>query len=164
MLFKPSQCYDPFSGLLWWLDYYNIQCHWDDSLLYQYHCRGVSPDYIHRLRCLNGRVLGIDGRTTTPRGCNFFSHELINILGGPCKAQSFYQEVMARQLPIARWKVGALRSYSARGYLGQQLIIFPGKKIVAVRLIRARGLGENEVDPFHDFGALVEDLAYRMGL
>jgi hypothetical protein len=163
-MFKPSQSCDPFSGLLWWLDYYNIECYWDDPLLHYYYCRGISPDYIQRLNSLNGRVIGIDGRTVTPRGCNFFSNELIYTLGGWEKASHFYEQISSMQLPIARWKVGKLRSYSARGYLGQQLIIFPGKKIVAVRLIRSRGRGEKDVDPFHDFGALVEQLAYRMGI
>lgn len=159
---SPGQTCDPFSGHLWWLDYYNIQCYWDDPLLNRYLSCGISPDFVSRLRSLQGRIIDINGRTTTPRGSNILSPDLINLLGGPDRAETFYLQVRSRQLPMAHWKVGSLKSFSARGYLGQQLIVMPYKNMVGVRQIRARGKGEDEVDPFHDFGAFVEELAYRI--
>ena len=159
---SPGQTCDPFSGHLWWLDYYNIQCYWDDPLLNRYLSCGISQDFVSRLRSLQGRIIDINGRTTTPRGSNILSPDLINLLGGPDRAETFYLQVRCRQLPMAHWKVGSLKSFSARGYLDQQLIVMPYKKMVGVRQIRARGKGEDEVDPFHDFGAFVEELAYRI--
>lgn len=155
---SPGQCYDPFYGLSWWIDYYNIECYWDDALLNDYQNSGVGIEFVQRLRGLQGRIVNLDGRTTTPIGRNIFSQEVISILGGQECADCFYQQVRCLHLPFARWRTGCIKSIAARGYQGQQLIIFPEKRIVAVR----QSKGGNDDDTFNDFAALVEELAYRM--
>lgn len=162
-LTTPSHALEPFHGLLWWMDYYNVACWWDAELLQMYEMHGVNPCYVRILRQLNGRVMDMHGRTVTPRGSRFFSNEMVRLLGGPEHADAFVQEVRAKHLPIAKWEVGGLKSFSARGAMGQQLIVFPGQKVVAVRQVRGACDCEEQVDPFHDLGSLVEELIYRMG-
>jgi CubicO group peptidase (beta-lactamase class C family) len=155
---QPGQSYDPFYGLSWGIEYYNIECYWDDCLLEDYQNAGVNYEFVQRLRSLQGRVVHIGGRTTTPTGRNIFSQEVISLLGGDECADCFYQQVRCLQLPFAKWRIGSIKTITARGDQGQQLIIFPGKNIVAVR----QSKGGNDCDTFNDFAALVEELAYRM--
>lgn len=151
---------NPFSGCLWWLDYHSVQVYWDEPLLKQYEAAGISPEYIQRLRGLQGQLIEIWDRVTFPTGDILFSKELINQLGGPDSAWDFYSQVNARQLPQARWSVSGLRSYSATGYEGQQLIVYPSKQVIAVRQKRHKG---EICDSFPDFGSLVERLIYCQG-
>ena len=159
----PSHTLEPFHGLLWWMDYNNVSCWWDEELLRAYELHEVDPCFVAFLRSLNGRVMEMHGRTVTPRGANFFSDEMVNLMGGHQKVDAFIQQVREKHLPVAKWQVGSLKSFSARGNRGQQLIVFPGKKVVAVRQMRIAPSNEGQGDPFHDFGALVEELIYRMG-
>lgn len=160
LLCKPVSSFDPYCGHLWWTDYYNVEAYWDDELLDQYVEADINPDYISNLRRLQGRIVNLNGRTTTPSGCNFFNTQMIELLGGMEAADKFFIHIKERGVPFARWRVGALKSFSARGSGGQQLIVIPDKKVVAVRLSHVR---KGCWDPFHDFGALVDELAYRMG-
>lgn len=153
---------DPFSGKLWWMNYYDVSCHWDESLLDAYLKGRLGPDVLMRLRSLQGRVLHMDGRHLVPRGHKYFNPEVISILGGVDKTESFVNAAKQNGLPIARWNVGKMSSYAARGWLGQQLIIFPEKNVVAVRLISANDANQETADSFHDLTALVEELIYRM--
>jgi len=163
LLTCPGQHIEPFCGMLWWMDYYNVECWWDDALLQQYGYAGISPQFVGALRSLNGRVMDMNGCVRTPWGSNFFNGETVDLLGGNECAESFMWQVRQQGYPVARWRAGSMKSFSARGYLGQQLIIFPGRKIVAVRQTRSRGVDDDQVDLFHDFGALVEELSYKMG-
>ena len=115
LISQPSQCYDPYYGLAWWIDYYNVECYWDDCLLEAYVNGGVSEAFVQRLRSLQGRIVHINGRTTTPVGRNIFSPEVISLLGGQECADSFYQQVHRLQLPFARWRVGCVKSIAAQG-------------------------------------------------
>lgn len=151
---------NPFSGYLWWLDYHCVQVYWDEPLLKQYECAGISPEYIQRLRSLQGQLLDVRDRVNFPTGDILFSKELMNYLGGPDNAYDFYCQVNSKQVPQARWSVSGLRSYSANGYEGQQLIVYPSKQVIAVRQIRHKG---PTCDSFPEFGALVEQLIYCQG-
>lgn len=152
---------NPFSGLLWWLDYHSVQVYWDEPLLKQYEAAGISPEYVQRLRSLQGQILDVRDRINFPTGDILFSNELMGFLGGPEKAYDFYCQVNARQLPQARWVTSGLRSFSAYGHEGQQLIVFPGKNVIALRQKRHKGLQVS--DNFPEFGALVEQLIYCQG-
>lgn len=158
LLSCPCQCFDPFYGLSWWIDYHDVECYWDDELLNRYQCAGVNPHYIARLRSLQGRVLHVNSHMTMPEGCNFFSEELVCLFGARACVDSFYQEVKSLHLPFAKWRVGCVKSFSAKGYQGQQLIILPDKNLVGVRQSKR----DSGCDTFQDFGALLEELAYRM--
>lgn len=157
LMISPGCFGEPFCGMLWSLNFYNVECWWDSQLLQQYQECGIEPQYIQCLQSLQGRVMNMDGRIITPRGYNFFCKEMITLLGGSDRAENFISQVRSCHLPIARWSVGAMKSFSARGQQGQQLAIYPSQKVVAVRLTRS-----TTADPFHDFEALVEDLVYNM--
>ncbi len=155
----PGQSDFPFYGLLWWINYYSVACYWDDCLLNQYCIAGVSQEFIQRLKGLDGRLVYIDGSPS--KSSNYLSREVIDILGGDQNADQFFQQIKEKNLPLARWNEGSLRAFAARGYKGQQLIVLPGKKIVAVRQIHV--CKANGEDTFNDFGALIEELAYYLG-
>ncbi len=162
-ILKPHQCVNPFYGVLWWLNYYNIGCYWDDPLLEQYECAGIQPAFIQRLRSLEGCVVNLEVHSTTPWGCNYFGQEVFDILGSKENVELFWKQANENHLPFARWHIGGVRSFAAKGFKGQQLVVFPGMKIVAVRQKNSCGTNENEGDSFPDFEALVEELAYRIG-
>lgn len=152
-----SQPMDPFSGFIWQLNYYSTSCWWDDELLDQYECCGVDAEFIKRLRGLSFRAIPVENTVCgTP-----FNQEIVDLFEGKENTGIFCQQVGQCQLPNARWKVGSLKSYATAGNTAQQMIIFPEKKVVAVRLIRHREC-DDKVDLFCDFGALIEKLIYGM--
>jgi hypothetical protein len=161
---RPSQEINPFYGLLWFIDYYNIDCWWDQTLLQQYVAAGVDPVLVQRLSCLCGKVINCTGRCKNPMACKFWGKELARTLGGKQYCDYFFKQLQQCRLPLAKWKVGGMKSYSARGYQGQQLIIYPSYKLVGVRQVAVNSLNANCIDPFEDFGPLLEELAWELGL
>jgi CubicO group peptidase (beta-lactamase class C family) len=148
LMLQPGQRYEPGSGMLWWIDYYNVECYWDESLLKGYQTAGIDKEFIDRLHSLQGRVIDYD--------------KLTECLGGKDKIHQFNQQIESQKVPFALWTVGGIRSYSARGSGGQQLLIFPHKNLVAVRQKIVSCKDGQTMDPFADFISLVQDLAEQM--
>ena len=159
-MLSQGQACNPFAGIFWWIDYYCVQCYWDETILKEYECGGISPEYIERLRSLQGRIIDLRDRVKFPTGDLFFSNILMNCLGGPEKACDFYKQVISKQLPLARWCVSGKKSYFSQGYFGQQLIVIPSNSLIAVRQARPK---ETTCDDFADFGSLVDELIHCQG-
>lgn len=157
---SPSQGFDPFFGFQWWLEYYDIAVWWDEDLLRIYQKSGVSPDLVHLLRCLDGRVVHFGGQVFGTHIIRLWGPELVKTLGGEAMVQKLLCETLPRGLPLARFKPGKVKSIIARGKEGQQLIIMPDSELVAVRL---KGLWEavddEYVDTFEDLPDLLDALS-----
>lgn len=164
LIMTQGQSYNPFGAHLWWIDYYSVQCYWDDGLLKRYESAGIAPEYVQRLRALQGQVITIQDRVKNPTGDLFFSNTLMKYLGGPEKAREFYYHVVCKQLPPTLWTVSGARSFFTQGYFGQQLIVIPSKNVIAVRQARPKGSPDSSsIDTFADFGSIIDELIHCQG-
>jgi|694.fasta_scaffold12777_7 CubicO group peptidase (beta-lactamase class C family) len=154
---QPGQPFNPFCGWMWGLNYHTAFCWWEDELIDRYRCCGVDLPFIKALEALHGRVFQIDGCTAFTGDGVLIPQQLAEVFGGYESARAFFNQVERCHLPTANWKVGGLKSYEALAHSGQQLIIFPEKNIVAVRLLQPSGM---PFDEFSDFGPLVNQLTY----
>lgn len=153
-----SQSCNPFYGMLWWLDYNRLNIWWDEALLDQYAAEGVSEAFVLALRRLNGQVFAFEGLISYGNFYERCASQLSASFGGDMAVYNFISEVESKGLPLCRWDEGELRSFSARGYLGQQLMVMPQDKLVAVRLARSCGQMDGRLDTFADFEGLLDEL------
>jgi CubicO group peptidase (beta-lactamase class C family) len=159
----PSQTFTPFYGALVWLGYMTLDLYWDQPLLNSYRACGVPEAYVAALESMNGRVLKLQGHINYSNFQQYCAVELVPIFGSCEAVYDFFQLVESAGLPIASWNEGHLRTVAARGYLGQQLIIFPDEQLIGVRLSSTCGPREG-ADTFADFESLLVELLYQMGL
>lgn len=161
-MIRPSQTLDPFFGFQWQLDFYSTSCWWDENLLNEYSRYGVDKQFVLALKALCGRVIEMPAFSKKTEGCHHFDEQVIRLLGGIENTEKFCEQVQQCHLPLANWKVGSLMSYEAVSHSGQQLIVIPDRKVVAVRLVHSRDCC-GSADPFSDFRRLVGQLTYGMG-
>jgi hypothetical protein len=154
-LFSPSQQFDPFFGLQWDLDLYDVACWWDQELLDLYRSVGVEPVLIDHLQKLNGRVLHFGGYVHNGDLMSIRGSDPIELLGGEEGMQLLVHQVRANGVPLARFKAGKVKAAIARGADGLQWVIMPGQQIVGVRVPLRGAL----LDSYSDFPTLLSLLA-----
>lgn len=159
---QPTQHFTPFYGSLWWLGYYSMNLHWDCELINQYAASGISMNYIDALNKLQGQVLKFEGHVCYGNFIQQAAPQLEACFGSSQAVYDFFAQVESKGLPIGRWEVGQLKSISARGYLGQQLIIFPVEKLVAVRLTNTIAETNEQNDTFPELESWLALLVYEM--
>lgn len=164
LISSPSQSLNPYIGLLWFLDFKSVDFWWDEPLLAQYQKKGVTPRFIALLRSLQGQVFTSYKAYMSRCGPTVLNEEIIAQLGGPDAAAQFIKELYDLHLPVANWRVGALHSVRARGINGQELVVYPGTKVITVRQIRGREAYTPSGDPFPDFNEYMNDLIHCMDL
>lgn len=160
---QPSQSVNPFYGFLWWLDYCSMDVYWDKSLIDYYRKQGVTECYLKSLEQLNGQVFTFLGHVSYGNFNKKCAAQLAPTFGSEDQVYRFFIELESKGLPLARWNEGELKSFSARGYLGQKLTILPSEKIVAVRLARSCGQSGCGIDTFADFDEVLEELVNELG-
>lgn len=156
-----SQPYMPFYGALVWLGYYTIDFYWDQTLIDQYKAAGIPCKYIEALDILQGQVIHLKGHVNYGNYRDLCALQLASIFGSPEDVGTFFQLVENCGLPIARFEPGHLVTIAARGYGGQQLIIFPDAQLIGVRLAPTCG-ADQPLDTFPDFECLLGELVYEM--
>lgn len=164
MISSPGQRFNPYMGLLWYLDYTTVDFWWDEPLLAKYEARGINRCFVNALRSLQGRVLTSQKVYMTSCGPTFLNEEIIAKLGGHKAAALFVKQVYDAGLPLGNWQEGPLRSVSAWDENGQELVIYPDKKVITVRQLRGTSGSGPKGDPFPDFNDYVRDLIYCMDL
>lgn len=157
-LLRPGQTLDPSYGFLWHLDFNTLQCFWDEKIFEEYRCNQINEDCICKLKCLGEHVHPVHQCT-----CNLTETEISSLLDDDKLAQIFCSQVASKNLPIARWRVGTVSSFSSYGDKGQQLIVWPSKQLIAVRLVPPNCDFET-LDCFADLKCLLEQLAYCMDM
>lgn len=159
---QPSQPYTPFYGPLWWLGFYSLDLYWDEDLLKFYAESGIPIEYVQSLESLDGRILKFEGHVCYGNFVQQCIPQLLPYFQSPEAIRDLFCLIESKGLPIGRWEAGKLKSISARGYLGQQLIIFPEENLVAVRLSSCAGGTDENPDSFSDLESFIACLIYEM--
>ncbi|MBA3239445.1 MAG: serine hydrolase [Parachlamydiaceae bacterium] len=133
MLLLPSQTNNPFLGMQWQLELYETACWWDDELLETYRQFGIDDFIVTKLAALEGRVLYCSGQFFGTYYLVFSPNDLATAFGSQENADAFILAAQSKGLPLARFKQGGVKSISAIGQGGQQLLIFPRENLIAVR-------------------------------
>lgn len=162
LMLQPSQLFTPFYGPLWWLGYYSISIHWDSDVLDQYDAAGIPCEYIQALQNTQGRVLVLEGHICYGNFLQQCVPQLAPYFGSQQAVYDFFAMVESKGLMLGKWDTGKVKSISARGYLGQQLIVFPEDKIVAVRLSNSTGTSNETNDNFSELENWLALLIYEM--
>jgi hypothetical protein len=77
---------------------------------------------------------------------------------GPSSTEMLRGEVQNTGLNLCKAVEGGTVGYAARGYLGQYLVVYPEKRLVAVRQIRGSQSYDANTDGFVDFFELVKSV------
>jgi CubicO group peptidase (beta-lactamase class C family) len=129
---RPSTTLMPNYGLLWWLvgarpSPFLV----DDASLAAMRAGKVDPGLVSKLEPLKGRAVQGDAEA---------ERLLLEALGGEAGLLRFQKEVWGRGFRPA--PLGEPTGYEAQGYLGQYLVVYPKKKLVAVRMYRGPSGGQ----------------------
>jgi len=138
---EQSQPFVPNYGLLWWRIPHNIIYAVDDELLGQFRKAGVAEDFIQKFSALKGEYKDV----------NIPDDKLAKVFGDDWKSV-LNKELYSHFPRRAKWNMSSdYIGYKAEGWLGQYIVIYPEKKLVACRMIR-RTPGYNEqTDGLNDF-------------
>jgi CubicO group peptidase (beta-lactamase class C family) len=131
ILKKPSQNDNPFWGQQLWLEHRDIAIYWDESLLKDYWKARMSQYPLAKFAALEGREVHFGGSAVQGNILRLWGRELC-----PDRYQliELIVESYFKSMPLGRFTPGPLKALIGWGGLGQQLIVFPDEKIVAVRL------------------------------
>ncbi len=146
---EPGQAMDKSCGLLWWLipDWTKVTI--DDATIQKWQSTRVLPDLVARLATLRGGSWTSDEYQT-----------IVKDTLGESDYPKWKQARASKQIPPANTIQGPAVGYSANGYLGQSLVVFPADQLVAVRQIEATS-NKGAEDDFPDFVSLVKALPKR---
>jgi hypothetical protein len=143
-----GQPYVPNCGLLWWRIPEKIIYVVDEDLLKEFRSAGVSEAFIAKFRDLRGSYDNVN-----------ISPEALTKLFGPNWQSVLDKELYPHYPRRARWKMSdEYIGYKAEGWRGQYLVIYPGKNIVACRMVRDSPTYNANTDEFRDF----EQYVYRL--
>lgn len=147
---KPGQAYEPMCGLLWWLkpDYTHYII--DDKKLKELEAGGLDKSFLEKLAPLVGKKF---------ESLPSYEAALTEVLGADWGKVLEAQKLREKGLTLSRKIYGEAVGYSANGYLGQYLVIYPKERLVAVRQVRASKSYNPDTDGFNDFMDLVRALA-----
>ncbi len=147
-LFQPSQPFVQDYGLLWWLIPETIHYIVDDSLLAEFKQAGIKQSVIDKFKLLKGNYINV----------NIPADKLKAVFGDDWKSfldKEFYPYFPTR----SRREYGSkIIGYKAEGYLGQYIIIYPNKKLVAARMVEKTDQYKVETDEMMDFAWYVYKL------
>jgi CubicO group peptidase (beta-lactamase class C family) len=152
--FEPSQPFTKNCGLLWWRDTEGGPIAITQGIFDSWRAGGVPERLLAFMRPLVGREFkDWDEWRAAMRGT--FQND-------PPALDEFSRLLNQRRLEWVE-NVGPARGYSARGYLGQYLVVDPDHGLIGVRM-RAKRAGDDEkpdADGFFDFPEYVHDLIAR---
>ncbi len=123
---QPGQTQRPECGLLWWLIPDHITYIIDDDQISQLAAKGVNADFIAKVRLLKG---------------SYDSRSALHAAAQKAFGERWQEQIMSalgsHAGNLTRREVGKnIIGYYAEGYLGQYLVIIPGKNVIVVRMIK----------------------------
>lgn len=124
---QPGQTLRPECGLLWWLIPDHITYIIDDDQISKLAAEGVNADFIAKIRLLKG---------------NYDSRSAMHAAAQKVFGERWQEQIMSalgsHAGDLTRREVGKnIIGYCAEGYLGQYLVIIPGKNVIVVRMIKS---------------------------
>lgn len=138
---------EPRAALLWW----NVPSRttWvvDDARLAALAARGVDSTFLARAREVRGRWEG------TPA----YEAAMTRVFGEPYWEPMLRALEPAREDDLALAEYGPMLGFSASGYLGQFVYVYPGAGLVGVRMKRAPAQ-DAQRDRMGSFGTLLREL------
>jgi len=156
-LFSANQTSNPFFGLQWELEYYDIACWWDDELLHSYRKAEVNSTLLNTLQNLQGRMLHFGGVIHNENLMTLRGTDPIYSLGSYEGLELLVKEMRAKNVPFSRFKAGKVKSAIARSSNGSLWVIMPELKLVGVCLKNSCQL--SQALPFNDATTLMSELA-----
>ena len=145
---RPGQEFEPTCGLLWWLISDHITYIIDDDQITKLTAKGVSPDFVGKLRLLKG---------------SYESRSALQTAAEKVFGDRWQEEIMSALGPMSwsltRKQVGKnVIGYYASGYLGQYLIIVPAQHVIVVRMINGSDGYSEKTDGFTN----IQELAVKL--
>lgn len=140
-----GQPFVPNCGLLWWRIPEKILYVVDDELLEAFRQAGVSEAFIQKFSTLKGEYENV----------NIAPEKLVATFGANWNAV-LDKELYPYYPRRAKWGLSdTYIGYKAEGWLGQYLVVYPHKKIVACRMVRNSDAYNEQTDAFQEFEKLV---------
>jgi CubicO group peptidase (beta-lactamase class C family) len=138
-------------GLLWWRIPEKITYIVDEQLMQEFRNAGVSLGFIEQFRKLKGVYENV----------NITEEKLVAVFGNNWKG-ILNKELYPYYPRRAKWKMSDnYIGYKAEGWLGQYIVVYPGKQLVACRMIRQGKDYDPSRDEFTDFEKYVYSLIPR---
>lgn len=140
----------PNSGLLWWRIAGRTRFHLDQAQIDALSEAGVEPAFIARLAPL----MGVHESQAD------FTARLAEVLGDDWSdtLRESMAPAQSRGLSLSRREFLDWKGYAGRGYLGQYLVVYPDRDLVAVRMITADRHRYEDGRNFPAFEAMVDAL------
>lgn len=145
---QPGQPHVGNCGLLWWIIPQRTDYIVDDIFLAELKGAGIAPEIIERFEGLKGRYADVNIPAEKLRAA--FGEDWEEFLD-----REFYPHFPARS---RREYSPEIIGYKAEGWLGQYIIIYPDKGIVAARMVRTPENNEAVPDEMQDFEKYVYNL------
>lgn len=121
---RPSQPYDPTYGLLWWIDYETVTVGLPADTEAALSARGVPSALLDPMRPCFGGSMPLEAWAKATSAMKLEDYAVV------------FNALHAAKIQPKRVATGAY-GYSARGYLGQTLLVIPSQRLVAVRMVDA---------------------------
>jgi CubicO group peptidase (beta-lactamase class C family) len=142
---KQGQPFWPNCGLLWWRIPEKVNYVVDDSLLAEFRLAGVSDSFIKVFSQLKGSYENVN-----------LPEEKLVLAFGPDWHAVLDKKLYAYYPRRARWVMSKnIIGYKAEGWLGQYIIIYPDKKLVACRMVHESKSYNSATDEMLNFEQLV---------
>ncbi|MGA2257532.1 MAG: serine hydrolase [Thermoguttaceae bacterium] len=172
---EPSQSLYPIYGLLWWLDRGPARFSVDDAFIKFYKDRGITAASVAKLEALRNEPVELaafyDALRPIVRADEVFNAKLELAYATPgiprpiLRADNVFNakpmELLEEPPPMKPIVEGPVRSYEARGYLGQFLVVIPRDRLVAVRQRRGPDSQRFSKRTFSEFSEMVASLVNK---
>ena len=141
---KPCEQYKGY-GLLWWIDYEQTISMIDDEIINGMQQAGVSEEFLDKMQQLKGRY----------NSNNEFFNKVESIFGK--NPWNYIRENLPPDIKMRKKEFKGKTIYRADDYLGNFIIVDPGSKIMAIRMISHESY-DNDNDGFMNFENMVINL------
>jgi CubicO group peptidase (beta-lactamase class C family) len=151
---QPGQPHDPTCGLLWWLLGGSGSYEIDEAMIADLKEQGLTEDSVKKIEALKGKKYDMEGVWAALRPI-LHADKVVSR-----KLKELDDRIRATGRPTPKRVAGGgpIEGYSAQGYRGQFLVVLPGRRIVAVRQLRAPQVDSVKTDGFGEFTRMVQDL------
>ena len=131
--------------MLWWLDYEQTISIVDDEIIDELTKASVPNDFIEKVKQMKGTYNSSDEYLAKIRA----------VFGE--NPWQYINETLPKNLQLRKKEFRGNMSYRADGYLGNYIVVDPGTKIVAIRMISGESY-KRENDNFREFNKMVLSL------